>query len=172
MTAILTTDRLRLRPARLDDASWITHAVNDPGVYERVARIAPGQTEAAARAFLKTATEGALVGEDLVFAVEMKAAPVGMVGAHRSGEAAPFEIGYWLARPAWGRGVATEAAAGLKAWLRGAFGIRCLVSGYFADNPASGRVLRKLGFLPSGRGPVHCAGRGRQVDHVYMSWLA
>ena len=72
---------------------------------------------------------------------------VGAVGFGRQGE--DVEIGYWIARAWWGHGFATEAAQGLLAIGR-MLGHTRLVAGHFVDNPASGAVLRKIGFLPTG----------------------
>ena len=60
-----------------------------------------------------------------------------------------IELGYWIARDYWGRGYATEAArAVLK--LAKTLGHRRISAGHFTDNPASGRVLTKVGFEPTG----------------------
>ncbi|MEQ9642368.1 MAG: GNAT family N-acetyltransferase [Alphaproteobacteria bacterium] len=56
------------------------------------------------------------------------------------------ELGYWLDEPWWGRGFASEAGAALVDFARDTLRLRRLVAGHAADNPASGRVLRKLGF--------------------------
>jgi RimJ/RimL family protein N-acetyltransferase len=70
-------------------------------------------------------------------------------GLHEDG--GQIEVGYWIAPTHWGPGVyATEALTGLLALARLA-GHRRIVSRHAADNPASGRVLRKAGFRPTGR---------------------
>jgi RimJ/RimL family protein N-acetyltransferase len=79
----------------------------------------------------------------------------------RDGEA---ELGYWIARPYWGQGFAAEAARAVVNIAK-ALGHEKLVSGHFTDNPASGRVLRKIGFQPLGRiEQRYSAGRGREVS--------
>jgi RimJ/RimL family protein N-acetyltransferase len=78
------------------------------------------------------------------------------------------EIGYWIARPYWGQGYATEAAGGVLEVAR-LLGHGRVSAGHFVDNPASGRVLRKLGFVPTGvtRPRMSCA-RGQEVmAHEY-----
>ena len=59
------------------------------------------------------------------------------------------ELGYWIARPFWGCGYATEASIALIDIAR-ALGIAQLEGSHFLDNPASGRVLEKLGFQSTG----------------------
>ena len=61
------------------------------------------------------------------------------------------ELGYWIVPSLWGRGYATEAGRAVVAAARDSLRIERLVSGHFADNPASGQVLEKLGFAPTGR---------------------
>ena len=61
-----------------------------------------------------------------------------------------LEMGYWIARPYWGLGFATEAGRQLIRIAR-AMHMPRLAAGHFTDNPASGAVLRKLGFRPTGR---------------------
>ena len=100
--------------------------------------------------------------------------PTPLLGPHagRSTLVGP-EIGYWLGRPYWGRGLATEAAAGALTWARKAWRRRVVVSGHFADNPASGRVLEKAGFLYTGEiQSRHCHARGGTADTRMMVWLA
>ena len=72
-----------------------------------------------------------------------------------------LEFGYWIARPHWGRGYATEAGRAVIAAARDTLRIPRLNAGHFLDNPASGRVLQKLGFGPTGQiVPRFSRGRG------------
>jgi len=57
------------------------------------------------------------------------------------------ELGYWLARDYWGHGYITEAAAAVLLEGFSALSLPYIDAGYFVDNPASGRVLDKLGFV-------------------------
>jgi RimJ/RimL family protein N-acetyltransferase len=57
------------------------------------------------------------------------------------------EIGYWLGEPYWGKGYITEAAQAVIDEAFARFDIPYIDAGYFYDNPGSGRVLEKLGFV-------------------------
>jgi RimJ/RimL family protein N-acetyltransferase len=59
-----------------------------------------------------------------------------------------FEMGYWIGKPYWGQGYATEAARLVLAFAFGGLNAAQVIAGWMADNPASGRVLEKLGFRP------------------------
>ena len=171
MNEEIRTERLVLRPVRPTDAGQITAIIQDPRVHRMLARVAPNQTKAQTLAWMARHDAGAARDTDHVRAVELGGRLVGMTGANRSNVRSPFEIGYWLAPEAWGKGLMTEAVGALLEWLERR-GERAFVSGHFADNPASGRVLQKLGFMKAGRKPVFCLGRGEMVDHLYMARIA
>ena len=110
---------------------------------------------------------------EAVFAIEHRDhGLVGVLGFHGQSPLGP-EIGYWLGRPFWGQGLATEAATAALTWAREQWRRRVVVSGHFADNPASGRVLEKAGFLYTGEvQPRHSRARGRPAATRMMVWLA
>lgn len=56
------------------------------------------------------------------------------------------EIGYWVAEPFWGRGIATLAVKALTAWGFRELDLVQIHAGVFASNPASARVLEKAGY--------------------------
>jgi len=86
---------------------------------------------------------------------------IGSVGLGRDGD--EVELGYWIARAHWGNGYATEAARAVLGLAR-ALGHRRVIASHFADNPASGRVLRKAGFAPTGKTRMrHSAARGGEA---------
>ena len=171
MSEEIRTARLLLRRVRPMDAGPITAIIQDPRVHRMLARVAPNQTKAQTLAWIARQDAGAARDTDHVRAIELDGELVGVTGANRSDTGSPFEIGYWLAPHAWGKGLMTEAVGALLEWLEKR-GERAFVSGHFADNPGSGRVLQKLGFMNSGRNPVFCLGRGEMVDHLYMARIA
>ena len=61
-----------------------------------------------------------------------------------------WEIGYWIGKPWWGKGFATELGRGLVDFAAQEFGAGQIIAGHYDDNPASGRVLEKLGFAYTG----------------------
>lgn len=168
MVSEIKTARFRLRPPQLADAEAVTALVRDPRIYEKVARIPPQQTVEQTGRWILGTERGSELGIDHVFLIIEAEEIIGTIGAHRPATDQPFEIGYWVAPSAWGRGVATEAARALIGWLEGRGQAEGLISGYFIDNPASGRVLEKLGFEHTGTSPVFCLGRGCEIDHVFM----
>ena len=97
---------------------------------------------------------------------------IGGLGFHARGGLGP-EVGYWLGRPYWGLGLASEALAAAMAWAQGEWDQRCVVAHHFVDNPASGVVLVKAGFLYTGEvAPRPCRARGEDTPSRGMVWLA
>lgn len=86
-----------------------------------------------------------------MYAVEERASRefVGMVGLAVPGWEAPFlpavEIGWRLARPWWGRGLAEEAARDVLAWAFGTLRLPRLVSFTSLTNTRSWRLMERLG---------------------------
>lgn len=144
------TTRLLLRPGWTEDAPALAQAIADERIVRNLALAPWPYTLADAEAFLARERDPRDVA-CLIFLRE-DGAPrlVGGIGFGRlPGEARP-EFGYWIARPYWGRGIATEAGAALIANARDTLRLKRLDAGHFTDNPASGRVLAKLGFRPTG----------------------
>ncbi len=155
------TQRLTLRPAWAEDATAIADAIAHEAVVTKLARVPWPYTEAHAAEFLaRPETPTDLFR--LVVAHERDGARlIGGIGLHAAGD--ERELGYWFTPSAWGQGYATEAARAMVDIARHALGLRRLVSAYFLDNPASGRVLAKLGFRETGREMRPCAARGCEV---------
>jgi RimJ/RimL family protein N-acetyltransferase len=76
------------------------------------------------------------------------------------------EFGYWIARPYWGQGLATEAGRAFIRYCFQALALETIRAGAFADNPASLRVQRKLGFETCGAGMRHSLARGGAAAHI------
>lgn len=169
----IETQRLGLRRLVPADAGPFAEAVNDPRIYRMLASVPPGQTKAQTLAWIATHARQRDANIGHFFVIAPKAGePSGIISATRQKQNDPFDIGYWLMPVAWGHGYCSEAGQALIGWLENTRGAAALVSGYFADNPASGRVLRKLGFLPCGRSPMYSKGRGERSDHIMMARVA
>lgn len=157
------TERLLLRPGWAEDAIALARAIGEEAIVRNLATAPwPYDTEKA-RTFLAMERDPKLPSF-LIFA-RTQGAPrlVGGCGISRTPDGANVELGYWIGRPHWGLGYATEAGRAL-VQLADTLGIRTLTAGHFVDNPASGRVLRKLGFRPTGRIiPRKSAGRGGEA---------
>lgn len=94
-----------------------------------------------------------LADGEIVFGIEHRGELAGLCGYTLQDDGIA-EFGYWLGRPYWGRGLATEAARAMIAYGFTKGGVKRFVCSHFTENAASARVIAKLGFKPLG----HCAG--------------
>ena len=160
------TNRLLLRPSWPEDAGAIYSAINDVEIVRNLARAPWPYTLDDAKSF--AASEHDRLYPNFMLFKRTSAAPI-LIGAcglgDRDGEA---ELGYWIARPYWGQGYASEAARAVVGIAK-AIGHRRLSCGHFVDNPASGRVMLKLGFRPYGKiEQRYSKGRGESAACVTM----
>ena len=150
---MMETERILLRPWREEDAESLYRYASDPEVGPR-AGWPPHQCVAESLEIIRT-----IFGGEGMWAIEWKATsePIGCVGylpaAHSNLKIAAneAEVGYWIARPYWGRGICTEA---LRLVVDHCFNVKrfdALWGDYFPENPASGRVMEKCGFIDTGR---------------------
>lgn len=143
----LRTERLRLRPLRPADAADMAGLLGGDGEAVRMTERLPDPcTEEAARAWIERRREPG----QRVFAIERAedGAFIGCMGFMRDG--AEAGLGYWIGRPHWNRGYATEAGRAVLDHAQ-ALGVRTVEAETFPENAASARVLEKLGFAFAGR---------------------
>lgn len=154
------TERLLLRPGWREDAPALFRAIADERIVRNLASAPWPYRRADAEAYL--ATERASSAPSLLVFRRTAEAPelVGTIGLGRrpGGE---VELGYWIKSSCWNRGYATEAGRAMVEMARASLRLPALVAGHFLDNPASGRVLEKIGFRATGIvAPRFSAGRG------------
>lgn len=148
----IETERLRLRPLEMGDAAFIARESSRPEIARMTGVIPSPNPPLAVEGFiLIMRAREQTRGDRVRLITERKtAAQLGVIGLHPGGRDGAWEIGYWLARSAWGRGYASEAAHGILLHASAA-GLTAFTAAYFEDNPASGRVLEKLGFADTGQ---------------------
>jgi len=154
----IRSERLFLRPAWPEDWEELYPLINDRSVVHNIVS-APWPCDAQdARDFVQRPQEGMVPHFLVTLPTAAGARIVGAAGLGRhNGE---LELGCWIARDHWGMGYATEAADAVIEVAK-ALGHRRVVAGHFVDNPASGRVLEKVGFKPTGELTLrHSRGRG------------
>ena len=159
----LETSRLHLRAPVQQDAEAIISIAGDWEVARQLARVPHPYTDADLRFFF-----GQVVPNEPTWAILLQGMDrlVGMIGLAPAFDGQSAELGYYIARDQWGRGIATEAARAIGDVGFNSFGYRKLTSGYFSDNPASGRVLAKLGFTIIGTSSRPCLAEGKNKPSV------
>ena len=169
----INTRRLRLAPFCSADVDRCVALANNINVARMVANIPHPYSRKDAADWIGGHEAGRAAGTDFPFAVILKGEGlIGAIGLHKKG-AALFDLGYWLGEPYWGCGFASEAARAVMDWARTALGLREATACYFEDNPASGRVLEKAGFVSTGaEGRCQSIGRGCNARSISMIWRA
>ena len=153
MKAQMETERIILRPWRESDAGTLFKYASDPQLGPQ-AGWPPHKSEEESREVIRN-----FFMNDYTWAVILKETgeAVGCVGYLPSSysnlpvEKDQCEVGYWVARPYWNKGICTEA---LKLVIDHCFnekGFTVLWGTFFPSNPASGRVMEKCGFTDTGR---------------------
>ena len=161
------TERLLLRPGWAEDAPALAAAIADEMIVRNLATAPWPYRLQDAEAFLAQPKDPILPSLLIFERTEAEPRLVGSCGLGRRPSGA-VELGYWIGRPFWGRGFATEAGAALIEIAR-TLGFCQLEGSHFVDNPASGRVLEKLGFEPLGiTAPRLSCARGIEVPSRLM----
>lgn len=161
------TPRLLLRPGFPEDAPALAAAIADEAIVRNLATVPWPYRMRDAEAFLASPRDPVL--PSLLIFERTDGAPqlIGACGLGRRPSGA-VEMGYWITRSSWGRGFATEACSALIA-IAHTLGLSALEGSHFLDNPASARVLEKLGFEPIGIiAPRLSCARGREVPARLM----
>jgi RimJ/RimL family protein N-acetyltransferase len=168
----LRTDGFTLRPWRADDAPAVTELCQDPEIARWIPVIPSPYTEADARAFLEHSRRSWELGEAYGFAIVDDAGDLlGAIGMRvlrfRTGH-----IGYWIAAPARGRGLATNALKALCRWAVEDLGLERLELVTDPQNAGSQRVAEKAGFRREGtlRSALEYQD-GRRSDSIIFSLL-
>lgn len=149
----LITERLTLDLPRPSDASRIAHLAGDRDVALNTESIPHPYPEEEARTWIEEVREEVSEGEAAVFAVRLRQEEelVGVVGLHPEPEHGRAMLGYWIGKPYWGRGYATEAAREVVRWGFDDLGVGRIYARCFGRNRASRRVLEKLDMRREGR---------------------
>ena len=151
------SQNLLLRPAWPEDWQSVHAGIAEPEIVCMLARAPWPYTEADAQRFAARKLDAWLPN---LLVTLPGTGPIGSVGLGVDDCTGEVQLGYWIARQYWGRGYATEATRGLLEVAR-ALGHRRITATHFVDNPASGRVLQKAGFRPTGViRPGHSLARG------------
>ena len=161
------TPRLLLRPGFPEDAPALASAIADKAIVMNMAGPPWPFRVRDAEAYLARSRDPLL--PCLMIMLRTNGAPelIGECGLARR-PSGSVELGYWIARDHWGQGYATEACLALVDIAR-TLGLPAIEGSHFLDNPASARVLEKLGFTPRGViAPRMSCARGEEVPARLM----
>lgn len=165
--APLVTERLTLRPLRGEDAAELHRLVNDWNVVRGLARLPYPYPRALADQWIAATVDDFGASRAFNLAITGKEVEreilLGVVGL-RMEAGGTADLGYWVGRPYWGHGVATEAARRMARWALANLPLERLTARVATDNAASAAVLRRIGFRQSGTAVEPFLSRGAAQD--------
>tara|TARA_R110000868_G_scaffold19588_3_gene84304 strand:+ start:2663 stop:3217 length:555 start_codon:yes stop_codon:yes gene_type:complete len=169
----IETTRLLLRPPEMSDAPDIARYAGDYDIAKMTMLIPHPYPVPAAEMWvlMRRAAWEKSANRHLIIETrgETGGEMCGMAGIFRRTAQSEWEIGYWIAKPFWGSGYATEAGQALIDYARDELAAAVVTAGHYDDNPASGRVLEKLGFRYTGEAcEQFCLGRLARANCLDM----
>ena len=162
----LQTEHLLLRPFREEDAGDVQRLAGDPEVAKTTLNIPHPYEDGMAQAWLASHSDDLVLGVNVVYAMVEKAgdALVGAISVAIEQKHQRGEMGYWVGKPFWRRGYCTEAGKVLLGFCFGSLGLHRVHAHHFSGNPASGRVMEKIGMTVEGCLRQHINKNGEWYD--------
>ncbi|MEW6355103.1 MAG: GNAT family N-acetyltransferase [Planctomycetota bacterium] len=162
----LKTERLVLRPFRPEDAGDVQRLAGDRAIADTTQNIPHPYEDGMAEEWIAKHQAIFDGGTGVTFAITLKSTSeligaislMGIIRGHRA------ELGYWIGRPYWRQGYCTEAARAVVRYGFEELDLNRIHATHFSRNPASGRVMQKLGMTHEGRRRQHVLKWGRFED--------
>ena len=158
MRNIINTERLVLRPLKVADAPAFSKYAGEYDIARMTGSIPHPFPVISAEVKLMMLMAQKRNGDAHPYAITIDGGDmIGIADIFRRSDDHDWELGYWVARPYWGRGYVPEAMTALMAEAERTMGVSTFVAGVWHDNPGSIRVLEKLGFRSLGPDGTHFA---------------
>ena len=148
----LETARLVLRPFTSADAPDVQRLAGERDVASTTRNIPHPYANGMAEQWIRTHQEQFEQGALINFAIVRRADNVllGAIGLRLNPQDGNAELGYWIGKPYWTHGYCTEAAQAVVGYGFEILGLHRIHASYLTRNPASGRVMQKLGMTSEG----------------------
>lgn len=161
----LRGSRIALRPFAVEDAPDVQSLAGAREIAAATLTIPHPYEEGVAEEWIRTHAPAYATGDLAAFAVvELSGQLVGAMGLAIKGTHRHAELGYWIGVPYWNRGYATEAGRTILRFGFEELGLNRIFAHHFVRNPASGRVMLKLGMRLEGRLRQHVRKWGEFED--------
>lgn len=166
-------ERLILRPFSLEDAKVVQELAGDTYIAETTLYIPHPYEDGMAEKWIETHTANFNEDRSLELAIVHKEQKY-LIGAICIGTNSKFahgELAYWVGKKYKNNGYCTEAAKGIIKYAFEEVNVNRVYARYLGKNPASGRVMEKLGMQYEGRLRQHVRKMGKYEDLVYYGLL-
>jgi RimJ/RimL family protein N-acetyltransferase len=153
----LTTARLVLRPFRLPDAATVQHLANEKAIADTTLSIPHPYAVDMAETWIAGHADALAQGRNVTYAITRRGdgALVGAMSIMSIAAGHQGELGYWIGVPFWGCGYCTEAGQAVLTYAFTDLGLKRIHAAHLTRNPASGRVMQKLGMQHEGTRRKH-----------------
>jgi RimJ/RimL family protein N-acetyltransferase len=150
---ILETERLILRPLEISDSETIRALAGTDEVYRSTLDIPHPYETGMAEKWISTHPSQFYNGEGVTLAITLRSEKsiIGAIGLMITKNHQRAELGYWIGPEQWNKGYCTEAAAAVVKYGFNVLNLHKITANHFESNPASGRVLSKVGMIREGR---------------------
>ncbi|NHQ87234.1 GNAT family N-acetyltransferase [Iodobacter sp. HSC-16F04] len=169
----LETPRLILSPFSFDDAPAVQSLASDFAIADTTLTIPHPYTDGAAASWIASSASLWLVQQTLALAIRRKEDGA-LLGAISLFDILPehrAELGYWIGKPFWGKGYASEAGHAILEFGFNELKLQRIYAEHLTRNPASGRVMEKIGLKQEGILRQHAMKWGKLEDVVYRGIL-
>ena len=169
----LLTERLVLRSLTLEDATDVQRLAGEYDIASMVCAIPHPYEDGMAEEWIRACHNDYQKDNALNFAITLKADAnlIGAIGIGLDPENERAELGYWIGKPYWNCGYATEAAQAVVAYSFQVLKLNRIYAYHFTRNPASGRVLEKIGMHYEGCRRQHTKKWGNFEDLIGYGML-
>lgn len=173
LSPTIETDRLTLRPFRLSDAIDIQGLAGERDIADTTMTIPHPYEDGMAEEWIAGQEAACNAGKSITLAIVLRSDEclVGAIGLKIEREHDKAELGYWVGKPFWNCGYATEAARALLGYGFVELQLNRIHAAHMARNPASGRIMEKLGMLYEGTARQALKKWGRHEDLVSYAIL-
>jgi|SRR5882672_11216998 len=148
----LETTRLILRPFTVADAPDVQRLAGDREIASTTLNVPHPYADGMAEQWISTHQAKYESGELANFAIVRRAdnTLIGAIGLRINQQHTHAELGYWIGKPYWNAGYCTEAAHAVVAYGFEGLGLHRIHASHLTRNPASGRVMQKIGMYYEG----------------------
>lgn len=164
----LETARLTLRQLTAADLPTLVALAGESAVALNTINVPHPYHLADAHQWLRVSEAAYAAGEGVTFAIELKqtAEFIGSIGLGLEPRFDRAEVGYWLGIPYWNQGLMSEALAAMLRFGFETLGLNKILATHFANNPASGAVMRKNHMVKEAELAQHVKRAGHYLDVV------
>ncbi len=170
---VLETERLILRPFNLDDAPDVQKMAGVFEVADTTLNIPHPYGEGEAERWIKTHRISFERSQSATYAITKRddGTLVGAIGLTMDAKHERAEMGYWIGKPFWNNGYATEAARAMIKFGFHDLGLNRIFAHYLTRNKASGKVMEKAGMKYEGHLRQHVVNWGKFEDLIMFGVL-